>query len=278
MLTEINSLSTHLVEIAGEAGALLQHAMPSLSEYSVTLKVDNTPVTDLDKKINDFLVAQLERLTPGVAILAEEDKQHSLLPLDEFWCVDPIDGTKGLLAGEQDYCINIALIQHGLPVLALIHAPVTGITYLADAVATVVLQNEKSTLLKVATGRSFDQMRLLTGVFNRIDDVIVKYVPSWLAAVDHMNSALKFCAIARGDADIYVRIGPTSLWDAAAGQLIVEQAGGCVVDFSGEKLQYRPEHGLINAPFIVLGSPEHLPAVLTLCQTIRGHYDDDKKG
>ena len=103
--------------------------------------------------------------------------------------------------------------------------------------------------------------------------MIKRFVPAWLSAVDHMNSALKFCAIARGDADIYVRIGPTSLWDAAAGQLIVEQAGGCVVDFSGEKLQYRPELGLINSPFIVLGSPEHLPTVLTLCQTIRGHYD-----
>jgi 3'(2'), 5'-bisphosphate nucleotidase len=266
---ELEKLLVKTVEIAESAGQLLLQEKSKLQSLSVEKKKDNTPVTVLDRLLNQFIIEKLVTLTPGLPVVAEEDQSpdydHDLV---DFWCVDPIDGTKALIAGKDDFCINIALVLNGEPCLGVIHAPVLKQTY--SAISSGNAFNHCGDILSSASPDSFDDLRLITSHFNSVDSLIKRFAPQWFDRRQKMSSALKYCSIAAGQADVYLRVGPTSLWDVAAGQVILQQAGGIVVDFYGKKLQYRPALRLLNPAFIALGDPAHLPEVMALCQSIKG--------
>ncbi len=186
-----------------------------------------------------------------------------------FWLVDPLDGTRGFIEGCDEYTVNIALIQNHKPVLGVIVAPALGLSYTAasQSPATVyrcgqaqqITVSNASKAKRAVLSRYHNLQRLEAFDGHGID----------LPASGQVNSSLKFCLVAAGQYDFYPRLGPTSLWDTAAGQIILEQAGGAVLDLQGRRLQYHLESGLLNPNFIAVGDHSIVTDILDFCAKIR---------
>lgn len=234
--------------IALEAGkAIMQHYHGNVQ---VSEKADSSPVTEADLAANAIIVEQLKALTPDIPILSEEsahtpwpERQH----WSSFWLVDPLDGTKEFLRKNGEFTVNIALIESGKPVLAIVHAPALEKTWLGDG---------NKAWLQTKAGREKIKTRPAT-----IPTVVGSRshpspdMASYLAELgDHkmteVGSSLKFCLVAEGRAQYYPRLGPTMMWDTAAGQCIAESAGASVKQLDGEELSYHREE-LLNPHFIV---------------------------
>jgi 3'(2'), 5'-bisphosphate nucleotidase len=215
-------------------------------EFAVTHKEDRSPVTEADHESQRVIVEVLG--ATGIPIISEEAALPSGVP-ERFWLVDPLDGTKEFVARRGEFSVNIGLIEKDRPVLGVVHAPVTGVTY-AAADGHAMRNGEKirarPTPLSVVVvhSRSHSDSTKLAAWFeeNRIS------VGARLVA----GSALKFCLIADGTADLYPRLGPTSEWDTAAGQAILEAAGGTVTDLAGAPLRYGKPN-FLNTGFIARG-------------------------
>jgi len=208
-------------------------------------KADKSPVTDADHAAEAVIVAGLRKLTPGLVVVAEEEMAAGHVPkLDgsPFWLVDPLDGTKEFIKRNGEFTVNIALIEDGRPTLGIVLAPAT------------------ETLWRGTTGLGADK-REGNGAFHAIrtrpapangltacasrshaiySDLDIWFRNNNLAVADRVQagSSLKFCLIAEGKADIYPRFGPTNEWDTAAGQGVLEAAGGEVVTTDDRPLTY----------------------------------------
>jgi 3'(2'), 5'-bisphosphate nucleotidase len=277
MQHDLDALLSKVLPIVEKAADTAFNHYTKKTTISTTQKKDGTLLTKVDKEIDDFICAGLSRLTPSIEIVSEEGENTIVNALDEFWLVDPIDGTRGFVEGSDEFCINIALVRSGKPVLALIYVPVKKHYFAATANHSggYFHSDVSSTLLVTEKAKSLGQLCLIAGRNRPSDDMLKAYLSTLYPfnQVKRMHSAIKFTQICLGLADAYIRLGPTSLWDVAAGQLLVEKAGGVVVDFHGKTLQYRPESGLINPPFIVLGNSALLPDLLELCHHIRGEHE-----
>ena len=219
-------------------------------------KADQSPVTDADHAAEAIIVAGLRELTPGTPVVAEEEMAAGRLPgLDggPFWLVDPLDGTKEFIKRNGEFTVNIALIEDGRPALGIVLAPATDTLWRG----TVGLGADKS-----QHGGAFTAIHTrtpppegLTAFASRstaiYSDLDIWFRSSGLTVVERKQagSSLKFCLIAEGLADIYPRFGPTNEWDTAAGQGVLEAAGGEVVTTDGRSLTYG-KPGLGNPHFI----------------------------
>jgi 3'(2'), 5'-bisphosphate nucleotidase len=246
-----------VVAIARAAGAaILPHYR---SVLAVERKADRSPVTAADRAADAVIVPALERLTPGVAIVSEERIERAPPPEKlagaRFWLVDPLDGTKEFIAERGEFTVNIGLVERGRPILGVVLAPVTGRAYAgadgrawrieADGSARPIrARTPPATGLVVAHSRShanWDRLdRFLDG--KKVAERIVS------------GSAVKFGLVAEGAADLYPRFGPTSEWDTAAGQAVLEAAGGSVRDHEGRPLTYA-KPGFLNPGFVARGRP-----------------------
>lgn len=229
------------------------------SDFSVQEKPDASPVTAADLAAHALIAEGLAALTPALPLLSEEGagidwdiRRHWQC----YWLVDPLDGTREFVKRNGEFCINIALIEQGQPRLGLIHAPVDGClvhaqhgqgAWLRTASGDIALTTQRPAPARprVIASRSHPDARS-----QRLLQAIGAH------ARDGLGSALKFCRIAEGRADLYPRFGPTCEWDTAAGQCIVEAAGGRVVDLNGAPLRYNGGPSLVNPDFIALGDPE----------------------
>jgi 3'(2'), 5'-bisphosphate nucleotidase len=242
-----------LIALAEEAGrAILGHYEAGAGAET---KADGTPVTAADTDAEAIILAGLARLAPGIPAVGEEMVAAGARPTvgRRFWLVDPMDGTKEFLARTGEFTVNIALVEDGAPVLGVIHAPATGDTYVGAAGAARWIRPDgtrarlrarsvpASALVGVASRRH--------AVGGRTDQRLAE-----LGCTERRNvgSSLKFCLIARGEADVYVRYGETSEWDTAAGQAILEAAGGRVDDLEGRRLAYG-KPGFRNTGFVAWG-------------------------
>jgi len=225
---------------------------------TVTQKADQSPLTEADERAHRLIAARLAVVTPRLPLLSEEDVAAFSGPdaRGRYWLVDPLDGTKEFIKRNGEFTVNIALIEAGRPVLGVVHAPALGVTYLAaekvgafreargEARQSIaVSRHAPGTLWRVVGSRSHAGDSLRTYL-----DGLGKYelVP--------MGSSLKFCLVAEGKADLYPRLGPTSLWDTAAAQCVVEQAGGSVRTLAGLPLGYAETGQLLNPYFVVAGA------------------------
>ena len=236
--------------IAREAGQLIMgYFSPSVV---VQKKTDDTPVTEADTRANDYIVAKLQKLTPNIPIIAEEDKIRIEGQADLFWLVDPLDGTRAFIKGEPEFTVNIGLIQNGAPLLGVIYAPPQELLYFGDNVSA--FRAEKNTAAKPITVRKPSSNGLIV--------VKSKSHPSakTQAYLDTLNirdmrpgsSSIKFCMVADGSADLYPRFGRTMEWDTAAGHAILNAAGGRVETIDGQPLTYG-KPGFENPGFIAFG-------------------------
>ncbi|HET6631875.1 MAG TPA: 3'(2'),5'-bisphosphate nucleotidase CysQ [Rhodanobacteraceae bacterium] len=227
--------------------------------FTVRRKDDASPLTAADLAAHDVIVAGLRELTPQWPVLSEE---AAALPWAErsqwgcYWLVDPLDGTREFVKRNGEFTVNIALIENHVSVLGVILAPVTGRLYRAcrgsgaqvetapGALPEAVSTRSVASPLTIAGSRSHggpgdEAIRAALGPYERIA----------------LGSSLKFCLIAEGHADLYVRRGPTSEWDTAAGQCVLEEAGGAVLDLAGKPFRYNRGESLINPSFIAVGDP-----------------------
>jgi len=246
-------------EIAEQASRAI---MQVYSEpFEVVRKPDYSPVTAADVAAHDIIVEALERLTPGVPILSEE---ADVLPFaqrrtwDRYWLVDPLDGTREFIKRNGEFTVNIALIVGHEAVLGVIAVPATSTCYYATQTrgAFKQLHGAESQPIRV---RRWDGNRIVVAGSRshgseRFEAFLRRFSSSEVLRV---GSSLKSCLVAEGNADIYVRFGPTSEWDTAAAQVIVEQAGGAVFDLQMQPLRYNTKDSILNPAFVVVGDTSH---------------------
>ncbi|AIR88622.1 3'(2'),5'-bisphosphate nucleotidase CysQ [Pseudomonas cremoricolorata] len=232
------------------------------ADVAVTAKADDSPVTAADLAAHHVIVAGLQALTPDIPVLSEEDCGIALEQRQRWqrwWLVDPLDGTKEFIAGSEEFTVNIALIERGEVVFGVVSMPTNGRCYFggralgawraeagaapeAIAVRSQPGAGERFTVVASRRHSSPAQELLLEGLSAAVGELTLA----------NIGSSLKFCLLAEGSADCYPRLAPTSQWDTAAAQGVLEGAGGAVLGLDGQALQYPPRESLLNPFFLAL--------------------------
>lgn len=247
-------LLDRVIAIAREAGRAILDIYQT--NFEVSYKDDKSPLTLADKRAHQIIEQGLKALEPQFSILSEEGRD---IPYEErknweyFWLVDPLDGTKEFIKRNGEFTVNIALIHKNRPVLGVIYSPVKDLMYYAEeGKGAFKLEGEKLTKLnadkKATAGKNGYRVIVSRSHMTPEVEEFLKGIP--IKEKISAGSSLKFCLVAEGKADIYPRFSPTMEWDTAAGQVIVEQAGGVVLNKdSGESLKYNKKN-LKNQYFI----------------------------
>ncbi len=252
-MTIDTKLLDEVVAIAEQAGQAIMSIYAR--DFSVEEKADKSPLTEADQAAHDLISERLSSLLGGIPILSEEDVEGfaGADPSGRYWLVDPLDGTKEFIKKNGEFTVNIALIENGRPQLGVVHAPDLARTYIgwpgegawridADGKREIAVAEDHGGPWRVVGSRSHASPKMA----------------DWLAELgEHemvpMGSSLKLCLVAEGAADVYPRLGPTSLWDTGAAQAVVEAAGGKVLDPQGETLDYSHTDRVLNPHFLVHG-------------------------
>jgi 3'(2'), 5'-bisphosphate nucleotidase len=226
---------------------------------AVSMKEDASPLTAADLAAHHFLVESLPTILPGVAVISEESSPESHLSapgLNRFWLVDPLDGTKEFLKATGEFTVNVALIENGRPILGVVHAPVLEVTYYASAAGGAWRKSAGGPPTRLVTRRA-DVSQLAVVASKDHAGPMVKAMLDRLThpTLRSMGSSLKFCLVAEGSADLYLRDVPTMEWDTAAAQCVVESAGGSVCSLDGRALRYG-KPGLKNPSLMTSGDPK----------------------
>lgn len=247
-----------IIEIAVMAGeeALKFYKKENLQ---VSVKDDKSPVTEADKAAHEMITKKLSSLFP-YPVISEEGDLGSVdsISKEAFWLVDPLDGTKEFIAKTDEFSINIALIRNELPVLGVIYSPVEQIVFYAEKGKGAFRRKLTGSPEPIKSHRPF-QIESFTIVMSRRHEsrLFKKLKEKWPGClIEKLGSSLKLCCIAEGKADLYIRTGPTSLWDIAAGQIILEESGGKVVCSGGKTMRYKPTQ-IINAHFWAIGDKDN---------------------
>jgi 3'(2'), 5'-bisphosphate nucleotidase len=266
------ALGDSLVQLATDVGraVLALYQRHREERLPIDRKSDDTPVTDADRAAHELLREGLHALRPDLPLLSEEGRQagwRERRDWDEFWLVDPLDGTREFIHHTGEFCICIALVADGYPRLGVIHAPVDGTTWLggegilarridADgttgAIATSAAPDRPAVVIVSSGGAKREDVREWTRTLAR----------NWPggARTRELGSALKFCAIAAGEAQAYPRFGSIGEWDSAAGQAIVEAAGGLVLNRKGQRLRYNQGEALVHRHLVAVADRSILDA------------------
>ena len=213
------------------------------TDFAARAKRDASPVTDADEAAEAIILRGLAALTPDVPVVAEEQMAAGHVPQlhgDRFWLVDPLDGTREFVDRNGEFTVNIALIDRGRPVLGIVGAPAQDCIWLGiagggarrfdkadDAGAAIAVRPVPQVGARVLVSR------------NHREAAVDAWLRRQLAPETRtVGSSLKFCRIAEGAADLYPRFASISEWDTAAGQAVLEAAGGAVVTWEGPPLDY----------------------------------------
>jgi 3'(2'), 5'-bisphosphate nucleotidase len=202
-------------------------------DLPVTRKADGSPVTTTDQAAETMAIAAVKAVSPHT-IVAEEavhgGDRPDVTSGAPFWLIDALDGTRDFVRGLPDFTVNIALIEGHVPVLGVVHAPVTGVTWYAKKGMGAYRDGTQIEMRKP----DINALRLLGGVRAAEKPLLEPILGDHaIASRVQRSSSLKFCLVADGSADIYPRIGRTSEWDTAAGDIIMREAGGCVLQLAG---------------------------------------------
>lgn len=238
-----------LREAAREAAdAILQVARRG---FETATKGDRSPVTDADHAAEMIILEALARVAPGVPVIAEEEVAAGRIPThgNSYFLVDPLDGTKEFIGGNNDYTVNIGFIEHGTPIMGVICAPATGLLYSGDVNGGAWVEGPGSRQ-PIRTRQRGDEM-VAVASRSHLDAATVDYLQAVVGdcAFAKIGSSLKFCIVAEGKADIYPRGSPTSEWDTAAGHAILLAAGGLVDGLDGAPLHYGKSN-FLNPGFV----------------------------
>jgi 3'(2'), 5'-bisphosphate nucleotidase len=253
--SRITELTPPVLELAQRAGAAILDVYRQPVE--VVTKADTSPLTIADLRSHEAIVEGLAALTPDVPVLSEESRAvpfSTRRTWGTFWLVDPLDGTKEFLARNDQFTVNIALINGHSPAFGVVYVPAQDLIYWGGAGLGAFRRhaNEAAVAIRVCD-RAPETLRVV-GSRSHASDALTQVLPR-LGPFDlvQIGSSLKFCLIAAGEADVYPRFGPTSEWDTAAAQALVEGAGGAVVTREGRPLRYNEQESLLNPHFVAFG-------------------------
>ncbi len=259
----MQTMLKQILNIAKDAGDAIMQVYNS-DNFEVEIKGDDSPLTKADLASHNVIINALEKLFPQIPCLSEESTGIEFKERKEWqkcFIIDPLDGTKEFIARNDDFTVNIALLDKGKPVLGVIYVPVLDTYYYAaeglGAYKKIGQQTEQSITVRdlpekngekhftvVASRRhGLDKVESLCQNFSSYD-------------LTSRGSSLKMCLVAEGSADIYPRLALTSEWDTAAAQAIVEQAGGRLVQLDFSDMTYNQKECLLNPFFLVLGDPK----------------------
>ncbi len=234
------------------------------SDFAVRSKADDSPLTEADLRAHRVIADGLKALHPVLPILSEESTPPPFAERQgwtRYWLVDPLDGTKEFIERNGEFTVNIALIEHGAPVLGLVGVPAQGVVFVgdcrggktdayrldADGRTTLRTKPMRGDAIRVVASRRHGGERLaayletLGGRF-RVSKVSV-------------GSSLKLCILAEGGADLYPRLGPTSEWDIAAAHAVLRAAGGDLMRCDGGAMRYNAKESLLNPHFLAIADP-----------------------
>lgn len=257
---------SEVLDIAIRAGKEIMKVYHT--NFSVENKEDNSPLTLADQKSHNKIVEELQKYSPNIPILSEEGKDQPYSERKEWsrlWIVDPLDGTKEFVKRNGEFTVNIALVEHGNPILGVIYAPVLDVAYVGrkglgsykvESVTKKCIKqefiNEIGTRLPIKSSRKYYSVVASRSHLSKETEMYIVDLKEKYGQVEMTSagSSLKLCLVAEGKADIYPRFAPTMEWDTAAGQAIVEFAEGSVLHTnSNQPLQYNKED-LLNPWFI----------------------------
>jgi 3'(2'), 5'-bisphosphate nucleotidase len=249
-----NQLMTEVLEIAREAGKSIMRIYES-GEAGQREKTDGSPLTAADMASHHAIVAGLERATPGWPVLSEESADagyHSRQKWERFWLVDPLDGTKEFIKRNGEFTVNIALIEHGKPVMGVVYAPVLETIYYAGQGMGGFVQrgNSAAQPIRAAQHRAGEPVKVVASRSHSDERTTALLARLGNHQCISMGSSLKLCLVAEGAAHLYPRLGPTMEWDTAAAHAVVNEAGGTVCDLGGSELEYN-KSDLHNPEFFV---------------------------
>jgi 3'(2'), 5'-bisphosphate nucleotidase len=249
---------------SGEPGHLASPAPRPTSEailevyataFDVTHKADKSPLTQADLAAHRLLSTALADMQPAYPVLSEESQAIDFAERSAwttYWLVDPLDGTREFVKRNDEFTVNVALVHRGEPILGVVHAPALALTYFGyrDGGAWRARGDSPGEPIRAAP-RVRDPIRV-AGSRSHAGDSLQRFLaalgPHELVS---MGSSLKLCLVADGSVDVYPRFGPTSEWDTAAAQCVVEQAGGRVTDTRLRTLRYNAGESLLNPEFLV---------------------------
>ena len=204
------------------------------------IKKDNTPVTNADLKIDNILVNKINKITPEIPIISEETSNNKELKnLNNFWLIDPIDGTYDYINNREEFTLNAALIINKIPMIGIINAPAKNrlfYTYAKDH--SYELKNNKEIILNCEKKTKKNQI-IAVSYSNELNPIIKEFHKK-IGVTEYvkMKSSLKFCVIASGEYDAYVAEPRANEWDIAARHAILKNAGGIILDFEGKEILY----------------------------------------
>lgn len=253
------NLVSEVAQIARRAGAAIMSVYDNVEEMPIELKDDQSPLTLADKAANDIIMSGLVQLDEKFPVISEENKQ---IPYEErreyqrYWLVDPLDGTKEFLKKNGEFTVNIALVQQNVPVIGVVFVPALDELYWAIKGEGAYLEKGGETKkLQAATFTMDDPGLNVVCSRSHMSDDTKKFVDNLIEPnLVSKGSALKFLILAKGEAHVYPRLGPTMEWDTCPAQLVLEEAGGKIVDYETKASMVYNKESLLNHFFIAYGN------------------------
>lgn len=255
MITTVESVES-MVNLAIVAGKQIVEVYETTDLAAITeLKDDHSPLTLADKLSHEIIYTGLQALYPHIPVLSEEGRHtpyQERKSWQQFWLVDPLDGTKEFIKRNGEFTVNIALIRQNYPVFGVIYAPIPQTLYVGSTTGGA-FKREKDGIWQSIRVSGRQTGLIAAGSRSHADAAEADVLRTFdLADKISIGSSLKFCLLAEGKADVYYRHGPTMEWDTAAGQAIVEAAGGKVLDVHRQRFAYN-KPSLTNSSFLCLG-------------------------
>ena len=244
-----------VVDLAIKAGDAILEVYAT--DFDVQHKADESPLTQADMASHNLIDQGLKVLTPDIPVLSEESGMPEFAERSAwgtYWLVDPLDGTKEFVNRNGEFTVNIALIENNRSIFGVVYVPVKRKTYFGCAGYGAELRDADTGAAKITVATETAKPARVVGSRSHRGSSLDGFLDKLGEYEMHaMGSSLKFCVVAEGAADIYPRLGPTSEWDTAAAQAVVEQAGGSVVTLDGKPLSYNSKSEILNPHFLVIG-------------------------
>lgn len=248
-----------VIAIARRAGDAIMAVYEQ--DIEVQQKQDNSPLTQADLAAHDIIESGLGALVPELPVLSEES---AAIPFstrqqwERYWLVDPLDGTREFIKRNGEFTVNIALIEHHRPVMGVVYAPALNLLFYAAKGEGAYKQFGAQAAVPIHARPFVSHQITVAGSRSHAGESLLRFLerlgPHMLIS---MGSSLKVCLVAEGRADVYPRLGPTSEWDTAAAQCVLEEAGGKLVGLDASPFRYNQKESLLNPQFLAVGAGDH---------------------
>jgi 3'(2'), 5'-bisphosphate nucleotidase len=258
-MRDFPALAEELLPVVARAGAAIMQVYGAA--FSVQHKDDNSPLTLADLESQRVIIEGLKRITPDIPILSEESATAPWAERQswrELWVVDPLDGTREFVKRNGEFTVNVALVVEHEPLLGVVAAPALGLTYWSAAGVGAFCSTAGGEQRRIHTAPPQRPLRVVGSRSHASGETAAYLARLGPHVLTQIGSSLKFCLLAQGEAELYPRFGATSEWDTAAGQAVLEAAGGHVTRMDGHRLRYNCRDSVINSDFVAFSHPSVL--------------------